>query len=45
MRYGVGVFEPDDTLSLRYYLSQQFYLEAISGTESALDIFYTFDYD
>ncbi|AGM40583.1 hypothetical protein SPISAL_02440 [Spiribacter salinus M19-40] len=45
VRYGVGVFEPDDTLSLRYYLSQQFYLEAISGTESALDIFYTFDYD
>ncbi|PYZ99951.1 hypothetical protein A6K26_007695 [Gammaproteobacteria bacterium 2W06] len=45
VRYGVGVFEPTTTLSLRYYLTRQFYLEAVSGAESAFDIFYSFDYD
>jgi len=45
VRYGVGVFEPATTLSLRYYLTQQLYLEAVSGAESAFDVFYSFDYD
>lgn len=45
VRYGVGVFEPGNTFSLRYYLSRQFYLEAVSGAENAFDIFYSFDYD
>ena len=45
VRYGVGVFEPENTISLRYYLTSQFYLEAVSGAESAFDVFYSFDYD
>ena len=45
VRYGVGVFEPTTTLSLRYYLTRQLYLEAVSGAESAFDVFYSFDYD
>jgi len=45
IRYGVGVFTPQNTLSLRYYLTEQLYLEAVSGAESALDLFYAFDYD
>ncbi len=45
LRYGVGVFEPVNTLSLRYYFTRQLYLEAVSGTENAVDIFYSFDYD
>ncbi len=45
LRYGVGVFEPEDTLTLRYYLRPQLYLEAVSGAEAAIDVFYSFDYD
>ncbi len=45
IRYGVGVFEPVNTLSLRYYFNRQLYLEAVSGAENAVDIFYSFDYD
>ena len=42
--YGVGVFEPVDTLTLRYRLSRRFYLEAVRGLESALDLFYEFSF-
>ncbi|MEX0386623.1 translocation/assembly module TamB domain-containing protein [Spiribacter onubensis] len=45
VRYGVGVFQPQNTLSLRYYLTGQLYLEAVSGAENALDLFYSFNYD
>ena len=45
VRYGVGVFQPQNTLSLRYYLTEQLYLEAVSGAENALDLFYSFNYD
>ncbi len=45
LRYGVGVFEPENTLTLRYYLRPRLYLEAVSGAEGALDLFYSFDYD
>jgi translocation and assembly module TamB len=44
LRYGVGVFQPENTLTLRYYLTRNLYLEAVSGFESALDIFYSFDF-
>jgi len=45
IRYGIGVLEPVNTLSLRYYFNRQLYLEAVSGAENAVDIFYSFDYD
>ena len=44
VRYGVGVFTPENTLSIRYNLTQRLYVEAIQGLESALDIFYSFDF-
>ena len=40
LRYGVGVFEPANTIALRYLLSKRVYLEAASGLASSLDIFY-----
>ncbi|NCA81440.1 MAG: translocation/assembly module TamB [Opitutae bacterium] len=40
--YGVGVFVPANTLSLRYRLARDLHLEAVSGLESALDLLYTF---
>ena len=40
LRYGVGVFEPANTVALRYRLTQRIFLEAASGLASSLDIFY-----
>jgi translocation and assembly module TamB len=44
LRYGVGVFEPANTLALRYELSRRLYLEAASGLASSLDLFYRRDF-
>ena len=44
LRYGVGVFEPANTIALRYELTRRIYLEAASGLASSLDIFYRRDF-
>lgn len=44
LRYGVGVFEPANTIALRYLLSKRLYLEAASGLASSLDLFYKRDF-
>ncbi len=44
LRYGVGVFEPANTLALRYELSKRVYLEAASGLANSLDVFYKRDF-
>jgi len=44
LRYGVGVFEPANTVALRYELSKRLYLEAASGLASSLDLFYRRDF-
>lgn len=40
LRYGVGVFEPANTVALRYRLTRRLFLEAASGLASSLDLFY-----
>lgn len=42
--YGVGVFEPLNSIALRYQLTRQLYLEAAGGLASSLDIFYKRDF-
>ncbi|KAF1057135.1 MAG: Translocation and assembly module subunit TamB [Pseudomonas citronellolis] len=44
LRYGVGVFEPANTIALRYQLTRRLYLEAASGLASSLDVFFKKDY-
>lgn len=44
LRYGVGVFEPANTIALRYLLSKKVYLEVATGVASSLDIFYKRDF-
>ena len=44
IRYGIGIFEPVNTMALRYDLGRYFYLEAASGLAASLDIFYTRDF-
>jgi translocation and assembly module TamB len=42
--YGVGVFRPENTFTVRYQLTRRFFLEAVTGLDSALDIFYSVDF-
>lgn len=44
LSYGVGVFNPENTLTLRYQLARQLFLEAVSGVENALDLMYRFEF-
>mgnify|MGYP005840587081 CR=1 FL=1 len=40
--YGVGVFQPENTLTLRYEFGRRLSLEAVSGVHNALDALYSF---
>lgn len=40
LRYGVSIFEPGNTLGLRYQLTRRLYLDAASGLANSLDLFY-----
>lgn len=44
VKYGVGVFDSLATLTLRYRLMPQLYLEAVSGLNQALDLLYQFEF-
>jgi translocation and assembly module TamB len=45
LRYGVGVFDSASEVALRYQMSPNLYLEAVSGLSNALDIYYQFSVD
>ncbi|UNU73514.1 translocation/assembly module TamB domain-containing protein [Moraxella nasovis] len=40
IRYGVGVFNADSVLSMRYQLTRRIYVEATSATENTVDVIY-----
>lgn len=42
LSYEIGVFDSSSKVGLRYQLLPQLYLKAVSGAETALDIFYQF---
>lgn len=44
VQYGINVFQPVNTLTLRYRLRDNLFLEAVSGLASALDLLYTFEF-
>src|SRR5690606_5831762 len=44
VQYGISVFSPENTLTLRYQLRPKLFLEAISGVENILDLLYTFEF-
>jgi translocation and assembly module TamB len=43
LSYGIGVFESVSTVELRYQLSKIWALKAESGTESGIDLLYTYE--
>ncbi|MGQ9424906.1 translocation/assembly module TamB domain-containing protein [Gilvimarinus sp. F26214L] len=45
VRYGVGVFDAINTLTLRYQLTRSVYLEAISGESSDVGVMWSFERD
>lgn len=44
IRYGVGVFNAESTLSMRYQLTRRVYLEAIAETENIIDVVYSWQF-
>ena len=44
IRYGVGVFNAQSSLSLRYQLTRRIYVEATSSVENAVDVVYSFSF-
>lgn len=44
VEYGIGVFSPVNTLTLRYQLRPRLFLEAVNGIENILDVLYTFEF-
>jgi translocation and assembly module TamB len=45
VRYGVGVFDSINSLTLQYELTKNLYLEAISSDTDAVDLLWIFDVD
>ncbi|MDN4500785.1 translocation/assembly module TamB domain-containing protein [Alteromonadaceae bacterium BrNp21-10] len=44
IRYGVGVFDSASEVALRYQLLPKLYIEAVSGLNNALDLYYQFSF-
>ncbi|CAM2804520.1 translocation/assembly module TamB domain-containing protein [Vibrio rarus] len=45
VKYGVGIFESIGEFTFRYRLMKDLYLELVSGTDSAVDLLYQFEFD
>lgn len=44
IRYGVGVFNAQNSLSIRYQLTRRIYIEATSAAENAIDVVYSWQF-
>ena len=45
LAYGVGLYEPINVLTTRFYLQSQLWLEVVSSLNSSADIYYSFAID
>ena len=45
LSYGVGVYEPINVLTARFYFRSRIWLEVVSSLENSLDLYYSFDID
>lgn len=45
VRYGVGLFDPVSTLTIRYRLMPKLYVEAVSGVNQVINLIYKFEFD
>ncbi len=44
IRYGVGVFNAENSLSIRYQLTRRIYVESTSAAENAVDVVYSWQF-
>lgn len=42
LKYGIGVYEPINEVTVRLYLMNQLWLESVTGLEKSLDLYYSF---
>lgn len=45
LSYGVGLYDPVNVLTARFYLRSRLWLEVVSSFENSLDLYYSFDID
>ena len=45
LKYGIGVYEPINELTVRMFVFNRFWLEIVSGIEHSSDLYYSFDID
>tara|TARA_R110002049_G_scaffold9894_8_gene49396 strand:+ start:6420 stop:10136 length:3717 start_codon:yes stop_codon:yes gene_type:complete len=45
LSYGVGVYEPVNVLTSRFYFRSRLWLEVVSSIENSVDLYYSFDID
>tara|TARA_R110001583_G_scaffold27796_2_gene99064 strand:- start:14927 stop:18781 length:3855 start_codon:yes stop_codon:yes gene_type:complete len=45
LKYGIGVYEPINELTVKMFLFNRFWLEIVSGIEQSSDLYYSFDID
>lgn len=43
IKYGIGIMEPINELTVRFYLLNRLWVETVSGLENSADIYYSFD--
>ena len=45
LSYGIGIYEPVNVLTSRFYFRSRLWLEVVSSIENSLDLYYSFDID
>lgn len=45
LSYGIGIYEPVNVLTARFFLRTRLWLEVVSRLENSLDLYYSFDLD
>jgi translocation and assembly module TamB len=43
IKYGIGIIEPINELTVRFYLLSRLWVETVSGLENSADLYYSFD--
>ena len=43
LKYGIGVFTPINELTVRFYLFNRIWVEAVSSIQNSVDLYYSFD--
>ena len=43
IKYGIGIIEPINELTVRFYLLSRLWVETVSGLENSADVYYSFD--